>query len=272
MIDDNAKAAYRRDGVCVLRGVFEPEWINKVARGVQQALAAPGPHGERYGPAGAERFFGDLDMWTRLPLFRDYVLNSPAGEIAGRLMRSSTATFLYDQMLVKEPGSQQRTPWHQDQPYWAVSGFQVCSIWMPLDTVPKEVSLEFVRGSHLWEQAFNPTHFADGTPYADTGLPRLPDIEAARQDYDIVSWDMEPGDCVVFQAMLVHGAPANPSAGRRRVLSTRWLGDDARYWKRPGEIAIPTTTPQLEDGAPYSGPLYPTVWRDPDKEPAGRCG
>ena len=77
-------------------------------------------------------------------------MNSPAAEIAGRIMESSTATFLYDQMLVKEPGSQQRTPWHQDQPYWAVSGFQVCSIWMPLDPVPREVSLEFVRGSHRW--------------------------------------------------------------------------------------------------------------------------
>lgn len=261
MIDDATIAAYREDGVCVLRGAFSPAWVETVAEGVRQALDAPGPHGERYGPAGAERFFGDLDMWTRLAPFRDFVMDSPAAEIAGRTMESSSATFLYDQMLVKEPGSQQRTPWHQDQPYWAVSGFQVCSIWMPLDPVPRDVSLEFVRGSHRWEEAFNPTHFADGTPYAGTGLPSLPDIEAARENYDIVSWDLEPGDCVVFQAMLVHGAPANPSAGRRRVLSTRWLGDDARFWRRPGEIAVPTTLPDLEDGEPFSGPLHPTVWR-----------
>jgi len=262
MIDDDAKADYARDGVCVLRGAFAPAWIETVAEGVRQALDAPGPHGERYGPAGAERFFGDLDMWTRLDPFRDFVMNSPAAEIAGRIMGSSTATFLYDQMLVKEPGSQQRTPWHQDQPYWAVNGFQVCSIWMPLDPVPREVSLEFVRGSHRWDQTFNPTHFADGTPYAGTGLPSLPDIEADRSAYDIVSWGLEPGDCVVFQAMLVHGAPANPSAGRRRVLSTRWLGDDARFWRRPGEIAVPTILPDLEDGEPFSGPLHPTVWQD----------
>lgn len=262
MIDDDAKADYARDGVCVLRGVFAPAWIETVAEGVRQALDAPGPHGERYGPAGAERFFGDLDMWTRLDPFRDFVMNSPAAEIAGRTMGSSTATFLYDQMLVKEPGSQQRTPWHQDQPYWAVSGFQVCSIWMPLDPVPSEVSLEFVRGSHRWDQTFNPTHFADGTPYAGTGLPSLPDIEADRSAYDIVSWDLEPGDCVVFQAMLVHGAPANPSAGRRRVLSTRWLGDDARYEKHAGEIAIPTDSSGLVEGEAYGGPRHPCVWRD----------
>ena len=60
MIDDDAKADYARDGVCVLRGAFAPAWIETVAEGVRQALDAPGPHGERYGPAGAERFFGKL--------------------------------------------------------------------------------------------------------------------------------------------------------------------------------------------------------------------
>ena len=138
MIDDDTKAAYREDGVCVLRSAFTPDWIGTVAEGVRQALDAPGPHGERYGPAGAERFFGDLDMWTRLEPFRDFVLNSPAAGIAGEVMDSSSATFLYDQMLVKEPGSQQRTPWHQDQPYYDIDGTQVVSAWIPVDPVPAE--------------------------------------------------------------------------------------------------------------------------------------
>jgi len=256
----DAKAAYERDGVCIVRGAFDPHWLATLERGVDAALAAPGPHAERYGPQGRERFFGDLDMWTRLPEFRDFVLQSPAAELVGRIMGSSAATFLYDQLLVKEPGSQERTPWHQDQPYWAVKGFQVCSIWLPLDRAPKDVSLEFIAGSHRWGKTFNPTHFSDRTPYEGTGLPNLPDIEAARGDYNIVSWDVEPGDCIVFQGMEMHGAPGNLTAGRRRVLATRWLGDDARFFKRPGEIAIPTTMPDLEDGAPFSGPMFPTVW------------
>ncbi|WP_084421581.1 phytanoyl-CoA dioxygenase family protein [Henriciella litoralis] len=258
---EQAREDYDRDGVCILRGIFDRPWLDLVERAIDEALRHPGPDAERYGPAGAERFFGDLDMWTRQESFRDFILKSPAGKLAGLIMGSSTSTFFYDQMLVKEPGTQQRTPWHQDQPYWAVSGRQVCSIWLPVDSVPKDVALEFVAGSHNWGQAYNPAHFADGSPYDGTGLPELPDIEAARDNYDILSWDVEPGDCLIFQAMLVHGAPANPKAGRRRVLSTRWLGDDARYTVPKGEVAIPTTKPDLADGAPYSGALYPTVWR-----------
>ena len=35
MIDDDTKAVYARDGVCVLRGAFAPAWIETVAEGVR---------------------------------------------------------------------------------------------------------------------------------------------------------------------------------------------------------------------------------------------
>ena len=59
--------------------------------------------------------------------FRDYVYNSPAAEIADTLMESEKVNFFYDQLLVKEPGTVEKTPWHQDQQYWAVSSRQVAS-------------------------------------------------------------------------------------------------------------------------------------------------
>jgi ectoine hydroxylase-related dioxygenase (phytanoyl-CoA dioxygenase family) len=258
---EHARQSYEQNGVCILRGAFDKVWLDLVEEAIEEALTNPGLHAERYGPPGAELFFGDLDMWTRSPRFEKFVRESPAARLAGEIMESRTATFLYDQLLVKEPGSQEHTPWHQDQPYWAVSGWQVSSIWLPVDEAPKDVALQFVSGSHKWGHAYNPAHFADGTPYVGTGLPELPDIEAERDKYDILAWDVAPGDCLIFQGMVVHGAPGNPRAGRRRVLSTRWLGDDARYRKPTGEVAIPTTLPDLPDGAPFSGPAYPTVWR-----------
>jgi ectoine hydroxylase-related dioxygenase (phytanoyl-CoA dioxygenase family) len=131
--------------------------------------------------------------------------------------------FFYDQMLVKEPGTREGTPWRQDQPYWAVSGFQVCSLWLPLDPVSEEVGVEYVCESHLWPE-FSPYHFADGTLYEGTGLPLLPDIDAERDRHRISRFAMEPGDVLVFQAMIVHGSPGNTSANRRRALATRWTG------------------------------------------------
>lgn len=35
------------------------------------------------------------------------------------------AAFYHDHVLVKEPGAESETPWHQDQPYYPVDGFKV---------------------------------------------------------------------------------------------------------------------------------------------------
>jgi len=254
------RAAYERDGVVCLRRAFSPGWLAFVADAVEEAMASPGPHAEEYtAPGGSGRFFGDLELAQRLPKFMRFALESPAAATAARIMGASRANFFYDQLLVKEPGTSERTPWHQDQPYWAVSGRQVCSVWLTLDPVPEEVAVEYVCGSHRWPE-FSPYHFADGTPYRDTGLPQLPDIEARRGEYDIRRFAMEPGDCLVFQAMIVHGAPGNSGRYRRRALSTRWAGDDARYCRRPGEVAIPTQDPGLAHGARLDCERFPLAW------------
>jgi ectoine hydroxylase-related dioxygenase (phytanoyl-CoA dioxygenase family) len=207
----------------------------------------------------ANRFFADLERAKRLPRFHRFAMESPAAEIAGRVMRANAVNFFYDQLFVKEPGSSKRTPWHQDQPHWAVSGYQVCSLWLTLDPIPEALSVEYVCGSQRCAE-FSPYHFADGTAYAGTGLPPLPDIENHREHYRIARFAMQPGDCLVFQAMIVHGAPGNSSGHRRRALATRWTGDDARYLRRLGEVAIPTQNPGLEHGEKLTCNRFPLVW------------
>ena len=66
---------------------------------------------------------------------------------------------------------------------------------------------------------------------------------------------------LAFQAMIVHGAPGNRGSQRRRALSTRWTGDDARYCVRRGEVAIPTVNPGLKDGDRLDCERFPLVWR-----------
>lgn len=259
-ISAEERETYARDGVVCLRGVFPLEWLAFLEMAADEAMNRPGPHAEEYEAAdGSGRFFGDLELAERLPAFRRFSMESPAAQIAGRTMNAKRVNFFYDQLLVKEPGTAARTPWHQDQPYWAVSGRQVCSVWLPLDPVPQSVAVEYVCGSHLWPE-YSPYHFADGTPYAGTGLPPLPDIEGGREKYRIVAFEMQPGDCMVFQAMIVHGAPGNTGKLRRRALATRWTGDDARYCVRPGEVAIPTTDPGLVHGARMDSVRFPLVW------------
>ena len=156
------------------------------------------------------------------------------------------------------------TLWHQDQPYSPIDGAQFCTIWLPVDPVSRGAALEFVAGSHLAGVWYRPRRFASGQLREDDD-PRwvvAPDIEADRERHRIVGWALQPGDALVFSALTLHGAPGNPDSTDRRVLSTRWAGDDARFRRRSGEMSPPPpTTGAPEDGAPLDCPAFPVVWR-----------
>ena len=153
-----------------------------------------------------------------------------------------------------------RTPWHQDLTYWCTGGTQLAGFWITLDPVTADESLEFVKGSHLGPlyagTSFDPND--ETTPYfAD--WPRIPDIEADRASFDIVSYDITPGDVMMFHPGMLHGGGA--SAKRRRTLSVRFFGDDVVYEERPGrsEPAYPGLKATCKPGQPLRGSWFPQV-------------
>ena len=255
---------YEVDGVVCLRAQFDTPWIERMRAAIERDLAAPGPNATNFAEGSSTgKFFGDMFMWKSDPDFRAAALESPAPGIAAALMDSAHADFFYDQLFVKEPGTAHPTPWHQDQPYWPVRGWQIASVWIALDQINRSNgAVEFIAGSHRWGVNYRPTPFRKGheIKFTSSDLQQIPDIDADRRKYDIRWWEMEPGDCLVFHAMIVHGAPGNDTTGaRRRGLSLRYTGDDARYDPRPGAFQFPHT-PDLVAGAPMTCDLFPRVW------------
>lgn len=264
IISENDLVAFGRNGVICLRGVFERSWLDKLAVGLDKNFADPGPDSTVYTEAGKPGgFYDDYCNWQRIPEYKDFVLNSPAGEIAGRLTRSGCARIYHEHVLVKEPGTQEVTPWHHDLPYYGVDGSQLCSIWLPLDPVLKQACPEFVAGSHLSGTLYYPRLFINHKNYADgeDGFETIPDIDAHRDDYNILSWELALGDCIVFHMRTIHGAPATTGLKtRRRGFSTRWLGDDARFARRPWQTSPPYREVDLNPGDKMEHPSFPTVW------------
>ncbi len=265
--------AFERDGAICLRGVFDQDWVERMRGAVDRLKAEPGPMRQKFRPDDPGEFFSDKFMWTHDPDFRDYVMRSPAAELAGRLMGSAKVNVFFDQLLVKEPRTPAPSPWHQDLNFWPFTGRQVCTLWMPLDVADHDSGvLEFVRGSHLWkERPFSrelvfanddkqPQDVA-GDDIPETDDPQaLPDIEADRDAYEIVSWDVEPGDVLAFTALTLHAAPGNASDRRRRALATRWTGDDIRYAVKR-KLATLLRDPGLVPGDAMVCELFPVVWR-----------
>ncbi|HAT3642282.1 phytanoyl-CoA dioxygenase family protein [Raoultella ornithinolytica] len=261
-IDSQTIDSYQQDGVVLLKGVFRP-WIESLAAGVAELMANPSEYGHARTVVpkdGSSPFFQDYCNWSRIPDFERFVLHSPAAEIAAALMQSKTATFFHEHTLVKPPGGSTVTPWHHDQPYYCVEGQQNVSFWIPLDPVAEAISLRCIRGSHRWGDEFSPTRFNGSKLYAHSRFKELPDIDAHQDDYDIVSWALEPGDAVAFHYRTLHGARGNATARARRVFSARWVGDDATFADRGGVTSPPFPELTLKDGEALVSPLFPRVW------------
>jgi len=262
-------------------------------------------------------------------------LHGPCGRLAGELMGSEEVCFLYDQYFEQRISSSQKgsaetavsgagigagsnrsrtgegdvssltqlpsTPFHQDQPYWSVRGFDVATIWVPLDPIPKQLGVQYIAGSHAWGKEFIPRHFATGQEYnltedttssggeratyastdgssrkrvapqaqAMASLPSLDDLRSSK--YEKLSWDMEPGDVLVFYGKVIHGQDPSsstqtaPPLGQFRRLALRFTGDDARYCVRSGEAkdVIPSKFHPcgLKDGDRMRCDRFPRVWK-----------
>ena len=253
--------AFRRDGAAVLRGPFK-DWVEVLRAGIARNMAEPSADVRIYqGQNGAGRFFGDYCNWARIPEYRDFIFNSEASHIGRQLMGSKSVRLFHEHVLVKEAGADVPTPWHQDQPYYCVDGTETVSLWIALDHVPRERTLEFVGGSHGWGKFFRPERFNKTALNENDGLEPVPDINGNRSGFNILGWELEPGDAVAFNYMTLHGAPGNNSkAEQRRAFSLRLMGDDVRYARRDGiNTSPPFRGVNLAHGAVLDAPEFPLL-------------
>jgi ectoine hydroxylase-related dioxygenase (phytanoyl-CoA dioxygenase family) len=269
-ISEEIITEFEDSGVVVLRNVVEESWLNMLATAVEKALVWKGEFSELYTDIeDPGLFYNDFYMWQRIPEFRDWAFNGPGAEIAHKIMRSRQVNFFYDQLFLKEPGLKAYdsgvTPWHQDSSYMAVDGGQFCSTWVSLDALPKEATVQYVAGSHRWEYDIQPfDKFTDGSEYLEGKFVPAADFETEPDRYQILQFEIEPGDCLVFQGRVVHRGAGNTSQKqRRRAIANRWVGDNATYAIRVPPAEFPHKVPQgVRHGTPMRDyeEYFPRVW------------
>ncbi len=260
MLSEQQIETFQTTGVVLLKGAFTG-YVEAARKAIEENKANPSWRERTYRPDdGGQAFFQDYVVWNQFDGYRALVKDSPMAELAAKLMKSKTARIFHDHILVKEPGNSVVTPWHQDGPYYLVDGQQSVSFWVPLDAVPRERSIEYVAGSHLWGKDFKPMRF-DGTElFKGDAAEVAPDIDANRDAFEILGWEMEPGDAVAFNYRTLHGAPANASSSRRRVISLRWVGDDAVFAERSGPTSPAFPDLEYTAGQPFGGHDFPVLY------------
>ncbi|MEH6571138.1 MAG: phytanoyl-CoA dioxygenase family protein [Halioglobus sp.] len=284
---------FHRDGAVLLKGILNEDWVEVLREGLEFA---------NNNPTGMS---GGVDMPLRIdqfpaahsPQLKRFLDESPIAEIVGTVL-DAPVRFYMDQMFYKPSGFMPPSLWHQDTNYYNVDGDQLIRAWVCVDPAPREISLEVLRGSHLWNVCYRPPvgldpqedpesaaaldkAFADGEiligrdaheqwtyfdSFLDPSLPPLPRIEEARDSFDIVGWDYAPGDVLLFHGHIVHSARGDvESPTPRRAHGSLWAGPDIHYLRRRSQ-SIPDPQ-KLYDHEPKDGQrlsefpdVFPVAW------------
>ena len=292
-VTETEKHEFHRDGAVLLKGVLGKDWNQVLEEGLE--FTRSHPDGMSAGVDMALRI--DQFPASHSPMLARLVHQSPIAEIVGSVLEAEVR-FYMDQMFYKPAGDIAMSAWHQDTSYYNVDGHQLVRAWVCADPAPRNVSLEVVRGSHLWNITYRPpvglnpesdpgaaarleqkfqagevligreahekwTYFDS---FMDPSLPVLPDIERNRDSFDILGWDYEPGDVILFHGHILHAARGGVSLPHpRRAHASLWAGPDVNYLRRrsqaiPDPEALYGFNPQ--DRQPLSAfpEVFPVAW------------
>lgn len=269
---EQLRERFRADGVVHVPQVLEATWIDLVKLGIRRNLRNPGPYRQVHYAGSSREFVDDYCNYHTVPEYRMLLDRSPLVDLVAGLLGTECLWLFYEQIFVKDASSSddggRRTPWHQDATYWVTrpTDAQQCGCWITVDETPASESLEFVRGSHLGPtyggSSFDPD---DETVPFQPGYERIPDVEADRPAHDIVSFEITPGDVVIFHPNMLHGG-GSPTSRRRRTLSIRFFGDDVTYEpKTRPEPPYPGLSAVCNPGEPLRGHWFPQL-----RGPGGR--
>ncbi|MAI49134.1 MAG: hypothetical protein CMM16_01040 [Rhodospirillaceae bacterium] len=275
-ITEDDVRAYERDGVVCIRGQFDAGLVKKARKICVEHSTGTAPTLVAADDAdgGPGRTIVSSHMARTRPGFMGLVLRSPAAEIAARLMVVPEVRYFYDQLFIKEPGTQAPTDWHHDLPFWPFKGNHIASVWIALTPVNQENSgLVYVAGSHKWNTLYRPDPAPPRENFLKGDSANLPPCPAFHKEfnnpeYRFLSWDMESGDCLVHHPLTVHGAGPSASLEQRRVaLSIRYFGGDAKWAAPQTAFTVPGTEKAAAAGLvpgefPSNEDIFPVIWRD----------
>ncbi|WP_185267083.1 phytanoyl-CoA dioxygenase family protein [Halopseudomonas xiamenensis] len=235
---DSLHERFMRDGAVIIRNAFDEKAMQVIEQAYNYNFENPGPLAQDLYPQGGGRFMQCEEDSSQKPTFQAMFRETPIVDIAAGLFGSDDVWYFVDQLFYKEGDNRpvRRTPWHQDTPYLPIDGSKIAVFWIPMHDVDEAHALEVIRGSHR-QTLFNGSFFAaedDTLPlYDEKDMPRLPNIEAEREKWDIVTCPVKRGDVLIFHTSTLHGGGGTAPGSTRRSLSMRFVGDDVVRVERP---------------------------------------
>jgi len=109
------------------------------------------------------------------------------------------------------------SPPHQDNFYWCINNDRGITVWISLDKANKKNGgVYYFEGSHKLGLLSHKPSFAPGSSQTIKSLKKL-------KKYKISMPQLNPGDCLIHNSLVVHGSKKNNSSMSRRGITLRFI-------------------------------------------------
>ena len=217
---------FASDGYIKLKNIINPEHLKLLRHRINNILV------NALGAEPGLAFRSDEMMWLRDELVRHFVLSKRIAQIASELLGVQAVRLYHDNALSKEPGCG-RTPWHYDYHHFPIDSQNVCTAWIPLQPIPREMGpLAFATGMETYKLVKDLPFNKFDTSY-DKQLSRI--FSDNNIPVDDGSFDL--GEISFHHTFSFHTAGENKTNESRMALATTYFEDGARLVSNPTMIS-----------------------------------
>jgi phytanoyl-CoA hydroxylase len=202
-----------------------------------------------------------FNLWERDERFRRIDFDPVIAGMARQLLGSTEVVLMEDGAIVKNPQIGKTLHWHQDYAYWPLAAPAAVTAWIALDRVNEENgAMQVALGSHKHGERL-PVEFGDGRSFMHDERPGVEEIPAdPAAAYEVVPYDLQPGECGFHHALLWHASGPNTSPNIRRGFVPRYVAGGTA-WLGSARFPYNFTDEEVgcEIGGPIGGPHFPVV-------------
>ena len=172
----------------------------------------------------------DVPHFTDTKLF-DWLLAPEVLDLVESLIGPDIALWS-SHFISKPPSVGKRVPWHEDSAYWGkvLDPMEVVTVWLAIDpSTPANGCMRIIPGSHS-------NGYSDYEEVPDPSK-QVFNIEIKPGQFDegkAVDCILEPDQCSIHHAKMIHGSNANTSDMRRCGYTMRYVPASSKFRPQPG--------------------------------------
>jgi hypothetical protein len=137
--------------------------------------------------------------------------------------------FFSTHFICKLKGSGKRVPWHEDSAYWkpVIYPMEVCTVWLAIDPSTRANGCMMVipRTHHEGQKGFSEYDSVDAAKNVFNTEIRKEQREDAKRVYI----ELQPNECSLHDARLMHGSEPNTSDIRRCGYTMRFTSTKVKF-------------------------------------------